>query len=413
MSTGFNAGIDSSDVIVRYGEEVTWDTVPAVAFQEIRLTGESLSEEKTRARPEEIKADGFVSDAITTQVVASGGINFALSYGTYDDLLAALINGTFSSDLAIQSVATTGIITATTTLANLTGPGFSTNDTGLFDSVTAGQWIRVSGFTAGSGANNGLYRVTAVDTVNDEVQVSATAGNGPNLVADASTAAEVNIQGSYVRNGTDFRSFALEKQLAANLFLLYSGAYIADGNLNAQVGGFLEGTFNFLAASETNATSTAGTGPATAAPTGLVIDTVAGFQQLEFDDTPASEVIQGVNWTVTKNNARAQYGLGTGDAQGMARGTIDVTGTVSIYFLNFNLYQDYKNETKKIVSFAAVDDTGAGYVFTIPGAKLLNPTIVAGGPDTDIVSDFDLEGNRGTGVYDGVIIQIDKIPAPI
>jgi hypothetical protein len=68
MSTGFNAGIDSSDVIVRYGEEVTWNTVPAIAFQEIRLTGESLSEQKTRTRPEEIKADGFVSHALTTQV---------------------------------------------------------------------------------------------------------------------------------------------------------------------------------------------------------------------------------------------------------------------------------------------------------------------------------------------------------
>jgi hypothetical protein len=66
MSTGFNAGIDSSDVIVRYGEEVTWNTVPAIAFQEIRLTGESLSEQKTRTRPEEIKADGFVSHALTT-----------------------------------------------------------------------------------------------------------------------------------------------------------------------------------------------------------------------------------------------------------------------------------------------------------------------------------------------------------
>lgn len=413
MSTGFNAGIDSSDVIVRYGEEVTWNTVPAVAFQEIRLTGESLSEQKTRTRPEEIKADGFVSHALTTQVQASGGINFALSYGTYDDLLAGLLNSTFSADLAITSVATTAIITSSLSLPNLTGQGFSTNNTSLFDSVVAGQWIRVSGFTASAGASNGLYRVTAVDTTNNEIQVSATAGNGPNQVADASTGSEVNIQGSYVRNGVAFRSFYIEKQLSATLFLYYAGSYISGGTLNAQVGGFLEGSFDFLSASETNGTSTQSTGGPTAAPTGQVIDTVAGFQQLEVNDTAIAAVVQGISWTVTKNNARAQYGLGQAAAQGMARGTIDVSGTMSVYFTDFTLYTDYKNETDRIVSFAALDNLGNGYIFTLPGVTLMNPQVVAGGPDTDIVSEFELEGNEGSGVYAGVIMQIDKIPAAI
>ena len=414
MTTGFNAGLDSSDVIVRYGEEVTWNTVPAVAFQEIRLTGESLSEQKTRTRPEEIKADGFVSHALTTQVQASGGINFALSYGTYDDMLSSLLNSSFSNDLAITSVATTGIITTydgtTTALPNLGGAGFATNGD-LFNSVVAGQWIRVSGY---GNANDGLYRVTAVDVANDEIQVSQTAGNGANIIdADASTGSEVNIQGSYVRNGTEFRSFYIEKQLAAALFLFYGGSYISDGNLNAQVGGFMEGSFNFLCASESNGTGTASTGGPLGAPSGRVIDTVAGFQQLEVNDTAIAAVVQGINWTVTKNNARAQYGLGQADAQGMARGTIDVSGSMSVYFTNFDLYTLYKNETDQLVSFAALDDLGQGYIFTLPGVTLMNPQVVAGGPDTDIVSEFELEGNAGTGVYDGVIMQIDKIPAAI
>ncbi len=415
MSTNFNAGIDSSDVIIRYGEEVTWDTVPAIAFQEVRLTGESFSEQKTRTRPEEIKADGFVSHALTTQVQATGGLNFALSFGTYDDLLGGLLNSTFSADLAITSVATTGIITAfdgpTTPLPNLTGAGFSTNDATLLDSVAVGQWIRVSGYGT---ATDGLFRVTAVDTTNDEVQVSETAGNGAFIVdQDASTAAEVDIQGSFVRNGVAFRSFFFEKQLAAALFLVYSGSYISDGNLTAQVGGFLEGTFNFLAASEATGTSTAGTGPAVLAPAGRVIDTVAGFSQLEQNDVAIAAVVQGISWTVTKNNARAQYGLGQAEAQGMARGTIDVSGTMSVYFTDFVLYDLYKAETDQLISFAALDDLGAGYIFTLPGATLMNPTIVAGGPDTDVVSEFELEGNGGSGVYDGVIMQFDKIPAAI
>jgi hypothetical protein len=417
MSTGFNAGLDSSDTIVRYGEEVTWDTVPAIAFQEVRLTGESFSEQKTRTRPEEIKADGFVSHALTTQVQASGGLNFALSFGTYDDLLGGLLNGTFTADLGITSVATTGIITAydgvTTPLptAGGTAAGFATNDGTLLDSVVAGSWVRVSGY---GNATDGLYRVLAVDAANNEFEVSKTAGNGANIVdASASSGTEVNIQGGNLRNGTSFRSFYFEKQLAAALFLVYSGSYISDGNLTAQVGGFLEGTFNFLCASETSGTSTAGTGPAVAAPVGRVIDTVAGFSQLEQNDTSIAAVVQGISWTVTKNNARAQYGLGAANAQGMARGTIDVSGSMSVYFTDFTLYDLYKAETDQIISFAALDDTGAGYIFTLPGVTLMNPSIVAGGPDTDIVSDFELEGNEGSGVYAGVIMQIDRIPAAI
>lgn len=413
MSTGFNAGLDSSDVIVRYGEETVWDQVPSVAFQEVRLTGESFSEQKTRTRPEEIKADGFVSHALTTQVQATGGLNFALSFGTYDDLLGGLLNSTFADDLAIQSVVTTGTISANTALTNLTGEGFDFGDASANANVVPGQWIRVSGFVTNA-ANNGLFRVTAVDIANDEVQVSSTAGaGGSNLVNETSTGSEVNIQGGNLRNGVEFRSFHFEKQLAAALFLVYSGSYISDGNLTAQVGGFLEGTFNFLCASEASGTSTAGTGPAVAAPSGRVIDTVAGFSNLEQNDVAIAAVVQGISWTVTKNNARAQFGLGAANAQGMARGTIDVSGTMSVYFTNFTLYDLYKAETDQIISFAALDDTGAGYIFTLPGATLMNPTIVAGGPDTDIVSDFELEGNEGSGDFAGVIFQIDRIPAAL
>ena len=413
MSTGFNAGLDSSDTVVRYGEKTIWDAVPAVAFQNVRLTGESFSEQKTRTRPEEIKADGFVSHALTTQVQATGGLNFALSFGTYDDLLGGLLNGTFSSDLAIQSVVTTGVISAASVLATAGVPGFTFGDAAATDNIVAGSWIRVSGF-ATNPSNNGLFRVLAVDTVNEEITIHLTAGTGGSgLIAESSTGSEVNVQGAILRNGTAFRSFYFEKQLAAALFLVYSGSYISDGNLTAQVGGFLEGTFNFLCASEASGTSTASTGGPTAAPTGRVIDTVAGFSNLEQDGAAIAAVVQGISWTVTKNNARAQYGLGASNAQGMARGTIDVSGTMSVYFTDFTLYALYKAETDHNISFAALDNTGAGYIFTLPGATLMNPTIVAGSPDSDIVSEFELEGNEGTGVYAGVIMQIDRIPAAI
>ncbi len=418
MSTGYNAGIDSSDVIVRYGEETAWNEVPTLDFQNVRLTGESFAEQKTRTRPEEINALGYAAHALTTQQQATGSLNFALSYGSaagigYNDLLEGLVNGDFTADLTIQSVAGTGIITAydggTTPLPNLGGAGFAFGDD-QGDALAPGQWIRVSGFGT---ATDGIYRVLLVDTTNNEASVSLTAGDGATIVdADASTAAEVYIEGSMLRNGVAFHSYSFEKQLSANKFLYYGGSYISDGNLTAQVGGFLEGAFNFLCAAETNGTATLSDDTPLAAPTGRVIDTVTGFSNLEINDVVTPAVVQGISWNVAKNNARAQYGLGAAAAQGMARGTLEVSGSMSVYFIDFDLYDLYTAETDQMVSFRALDDLGQGYIFTLPAVTLMNPQIVAGGPDTDLVSEFELEGNAAaTGTYAGVVIQVDRIPA--
>ena len=340
MTTGYNAGIDTSDVTISFIEESVWNTVPvSPTFQYLRLTGEGLAENKDRARPPEIRAEGDSAHAITTQVAAGGNLNFAFSYGTYDAFLSALITGTWSTELAIDSVAATGIITAfdggTTPLPTLGGAGFVFGDD-QGDVIVPGQWIRVYGYGT---ATDGLYRVTDVDTANNEVQVSSTSGNGPNIVdQDASTADEVKIRGSYVRNGVDVTTFQIEKQFAPALFLNYGGAMVTSGSLSAQVGGFLSGSFNFLAASENDNTSTLSTGRTpTPAPGGRVIDTVTGFSKLEQNDTPVSEVTQALELTVTREGARGQYGIGSASAQGMARGSVLVSGTITIYFLNFTL----------------------------------------------------------------------------
>lgn len=426
-TTGYNAGIDSSDVTVSFVDETVWNVIPTTpTFQYVRLTGEGLSETKSRSRPGEIRSTGDAAHAITTQVEAGGSLNFAFSYGTYDTFLAGAINSiAFPADLGIQSVVTTDVITAydgvTTPLpvGGGTSAGFAISAASTqFDSIVPGQWVRVNGFPVGTPAatNNGLYRVIAVAT--DEFEVSLTEGNGPNMVnAEASVGTEVNIQGSHIRNGVTVCSYSIEKQLAAALFLVYTGAYITATNISAQVGNFMEGSFDFMAAEENKGTTTASTGGTpTAAPTGNVIDTVAGFSKLEVGGAAIAAVAQGIDLSISKEGARGQYGLGNAAAQGLGRGTITVSGTMSVYFTDFTLYDLYKDETDSIVSFAAIDAAGDGYIFTLPAATLMNPSVVAGGPDTDIVSEFELEGNPAPAsdtVYAGVTIQIDKIPAAL
>ncbi len=419
MSTGFNAGIDSSDVVFSYGEEVVWNTLPAVQFQAIRLLSESLSETKSRTRPPEIRADGQAAHALTTQVSAAGSIGLGFSLGTYDDLLGGMLGDTLSTALAIDDA--TNDMDGVLNVEASGNPGFTSSVTDKFNDIKVGQWIRTFGWIASSGANNGIFRVLSVTTgASAAIQVYATEGDAANIIDETPASGTQGIRGQFMRNGVEFRSWYFQKTLAAALYLTYPGSYITGGTMTAELGGFFQGTLEVLSASEQNLTSDQSTGAVLDAPSGRVIDTVAGISNL-FVGGAITSIIQSLSLNMTKENARGQYGIGNLDsngdptAAGMGRGTMTVSGALSIYFNDFTQYQLYKDETDTIISFRAFDNTDAGYIITLPAATLVNPSIVAGGPDTDIVANFELEGNPlELDAADGAFtVQIDKIPAAL
>ena len=311
-TANYSAAIDTSDFEVSYAKELTWGVAStSVAYKALRLTGESLSENKQRSRPQEINPSGVVSHAITTQVGVEGSLNFALSADTFDDFIAGALNSVFAG-------------------------------------------------TPGS-----------------------------------------------VSNGVVINTLTIQKRLgpaAGNLWLQYTGCYVTQFQINASVGAFVEGSFTVMAKSEVSGVTQLGTS-VTAAPTGRVMDTVAGVATIKLNDVAFTTPLQSIQLTVQKQGARAQYAIGSSAAQGMGRGTIDLSGTVSMYFKDFTMYDKYKSETDVKLEFSLVDNTGDGYKFTIPAASLMNPTIVAGGPDTDVMAEFQLEGNPVA----GVILTIDVL----
>jgi Phage tail tube protein len=386
MSTNYSAAIDTSDIKVAFVDETVWGTAPTAAFQQVRLTGESLSENKQRNRPQEIKPDGVVSHAITTQVGVEGALNFALSAGTFDKFIQGALNSTWGTAVAISSAA-----------IDVTAPSTFTGFDFAAAGIVAGQWVRVGGFTTNPLVNNGYFKVVSVNAT--DMVVTAT-----NLVTETSSGT-ITVDGSRLINGTTFNSHFIEKQLASALFLKYAGAYVSQMQLSASVGNFVEGSFNVMAKSELKGTTTSSTGAYTAPTTGRVIDTVAGVAQILGNGTALSAPAQSLQLNLQKQNARAQYAIGSADAQGMGRGTIDLNGTLSLYFKDFTMYDLYKAETDVAISFRLTDNAGDGYMFTLPAATLMNPSIVAGGPDSDVMAEFQLEGNPDA---NGVILQIDR-----
>lgn len=73
-------------------------------YQIMRHTGESLKQDTTVVTSEEIRSDRQIADIIRTGVGASGGVDFELSYGTFDDYLqAVLFSAGWSTEVTLPS----------------------------------------------------------------------------------------------------------------------------------------------------------------------------------------------------------------------------------------------------------------------------------------------------------------------
>jgi hypothetical protein len=407
MSTAYSKAIDTSDVVLAFAEEAVWGTAPSSAYatgatnkwQQMRLTGESIAESKQRTRPQEINSTGVVSAAITTQVQADGGVNFALSASTldgsniiksYEQFLTAVIG---ANDFAAEvTISATSVTTST-----IVGTAMAV--------IPANTWIMVSANwtnaanTAGNNAS-GWYKTTNAPSTGTTITLAA-----GNTIPAAETVAVTVRYTPALTNGNNFRSFAFEKRLASNLFMVATGAQVTQFQLNAQVGGFVEGSFNVISRSVATATTSAATAGYVSPSAGRVISTVSGVARLWLNGAAIATPAQSFALNLTRQNARGQYAIGSPQAQGMGRGTLDVSGTISLYFNDFSMYTNYVNETAVAIEIALQDSGNGGYVISIPSATLMNPTIVAGGPDSDVLAEFQLEGNPSG----GSIISVTRV----
>lgn len=96
---------NASEVEIGVVAEASWGVTPSpAAFVPTRFTGESLEISRNNAVSNEIRADRNVADLIQVGGGAAGGVNFELSYSTFDDLLESLMFSTWSGSPANELV---------------------------------------------------------------------------------------------------------------------------------------------------------------------------------------------------------------------------------------------------------------------------------------------------------------------
>lgn len=397
-TTGYQAGVEANNTLLSYGVEAVWATKPAIQFQAIRYTSENLAITKQRQRPTEINLSREMSAAVTTQVSAGGVINVAFSYGVYDDFISSLLGSDWQTPVVLAGVAADIALTNT---SSTTATLISTT-AGKFTNLSAGQWIRLLGFT--NAVNNGFYRiatkVSALSLILTTLAVTVTE-------TPATTLAQV--RASTIQNGKQFKSMWIEQQLSSILYLNYPGSYVTAMTLSAAVGQFFSGSFTVASQQELSATTEGSTGAVLAAPTGRVFDTVNGVAGIYLAELPIGATVDSFSLNIQNQSAAAEFGIGSSLGQGMLAGTLVVSGQFKCYFKDFTLYSRFAAETGGAIEFIVRDNTGAAYIITILNCVLSTVGIDSGSVGTAVFATFGLEGNPLTG--SSGTIQIDKLPA--
>lgn len=394
-TTNYQAGIETTNVQVSYGQENNYGVPPSVPFQALRLTGESLAGQKTRSRPGEILTTGEVAAATTTQEMASGSINFALSYGTYDDFFSGVLRNDWSASRVVTGAS--GDITLSAGAVNTVRTLTAT--TSKFAGIPVGAWVRVLGFTA-----NPL--------VNDYWQVTANTGTVLSILLPMATTSEtpggsaVVVKSSTLTNGTMFKSFTVQKQFSPNLFLQYPGVFVSGFSISGSNGNYLSGSFTLMAQQELSGTTSLSAGSVVAAPTGRVHDPVGGFQGVFLNGLPIPATVDSFQIDVSSSGAAQEFGMGSSGAAGQIMGLLEAKGTMKVYFRDFSLYSRFKSELGGVLTFITADPSGSAYAITLLNATIMNPSIVAGGPSQAVYASFNVEGNPQSG---GGTVQIDRL----
>jgi hypothetical protein len=402
LTAGYQAGIEANQTQLSYAPELTWGARPTtVAFSAIRYMSDTLGLTKTRQRPAEINVTREVSNAVTTEQVAGGSINYALSYGSFDDFFSSLMQNDWTPPYAIASIGAdiTMTSTGTTTLT------LSSTLANKFASINVGQYIRISGFT--QTLYNDFWRVTAKA---DPTHISVF-GKAVGATTETSAGTNIKITGSTLNNGTTFKSLFVQQKFSSTKYLRYGGSYVSRITLGTSVGNFFTGTIDLIAQSEISATAEASTfGPTVPAPQGTVFNPVAGFIKLAYNNGTVTGLLDQLSMTLENTGAAPEFSLGgTAGADGILGGTFTASGAFRMYCKDFTLYQYFENETNADMQIYLQDGAKNSYVLSFQQVVLFCK-INATGPGTAVFVDVTFEVNPDP-TLSGTF-QIDRNPTP-
>lgn len=385
---------------VAYVKETVAGTTPASPdFQRLPVTGCNLAEQFTTAVSEALRKDRMVDDLIIVDMDVNGGIPFELTYEAFKPMLISLLQGGAAISTVAIADATDLSITASTKTLGATTTDFLTSN------VKVGQFIKIAGFT--TAGNNGLFRVASV------AQHAVVLEDPLSSLVDEVAGDPVDVTGLCYRNGiavpdsyTFRKSFSIPGKPEAIFY--YRGCQISGMTFNFATGSILNGemTVTGLTAQGTTTALSGETIDEVADYT--LLNSVSSITSLRLEGLPSNAFFSSLNLTVD-NGANPQKGLAQLGARGIANFTLNITGTVELYFEDLSVYNIFKSSTGFLMSFTLEDGDGNIMVLTMPKTKFETLTEPVPGKDQFLMESGSIRALRDS--VTNCMIQVDFFPA--
>jgi hypothetical protein len=391
----------SSAKQMRYREEISEGVVPSGAPQLYRLTNSSIKQTIESASSQELRADRQKPDSTLVAGSVSGNLDIELSFKTHDTFFEALMSGEW------DPVGTNGVVTVADAVFDATAHTITSAGAGL-PALVKNQWFKISGHT--TAANNGAFKVSS------SVSPTTSSITLDTAVKDATTAAAVSVtlSGSRLKNGVEpLRTFSIEDEYSdVSQFFMNTGCGISSLTLSLTTGALLTGVFGVIGRQNSRATTSAfpNIGDEVAATTTPLINTVNNTVVLLDGQSLGDSCSESFNLTIgTGMRERRCLGSGIG-ASGIATGTFDIKGSMSLYFGASESAAVYdKMIADQPISFciSCFDANGDGYVFTFERAKIINSAVESGSINTDVMMSMEIDATVGPNT--SAMLTIDRL----
>jgi hypothetical protein len=390
----------SSLVQIAYAPETVFGVTPTTgSHTKLRFVGESLNYEIQKESSAEINSSRSTSSKVPVSASTSGDLQFEMSYKEYDPLIAAVLQSDFVV-FGVNGVGATFIatFTATTITASVATTGAS-----IFTALRPGQFFRL--VAPGNGNNGKIFRVSL--TVAPTATVITVDASTP-LVTGTSIA-NCTIATSRLTNGSTQKSFSIERQSTdIGEYWCYSGQVPGTWEFSLGSGALTTHSISMTGRRAVRNTSTHLPGAAVESSAFDVHSSASGSVCLLWvDGAPlVGTFVQSLSFSYD-NAIEAQTAACDIGAVGVRSGTIALTGSMSIYFANGDLFDKFATNTNISLTFSSVDSNGNGYVFTMPKVNISSlGGANASAKDQDMMVDIEFEALRDLGNANPLLRQV-------
>jgi len=381
---------------ISYIEEVTEGTTPATpAFQILPTTGGSPVSNISTAVSEVIRADRQTDDQIVVDSEVGGELNYELSYEPYKPLMLALLQN--------DSITNITFAVGTTDGADFTNIG----GTDIHTNVGIGDVFRAT--SAGNSDIDGIY--TCIDnSLADNITIYPAMPD----TMDAQTDVVINTD-EIATNGADvpktytFRKTAINDGVTS--YWYYRGIKVSTMNWNFATGSILNGNFSVMGLTE-EATATAIAGETEVA--------VADYSIMNAVSSVGAIYLEGVSLGTCSfqsldltydNQITAAKSIGVLGACETASFSVQITGSVEVYFKDLSLYNKFLNAESFGVTIILTDGNGNSMGMNMPKCKFETLDTPISGKDQFLMQSGSFRALRdATDDYMFKLSLIDKLP---